>query len=150
MLIVNTVLQPVEGSCDLKLIYEEELRHASFRGGDGKTPRLPMIDMISPQASEGQNHSDLVDFMIGNYIHEFKRHYDLILFDTCALMETRHRTIDPIVIAGQADASILVTSDPTMNRPSLQALKAVLTQWQVRLIGVITNDAKPASRGNPK
>ena len=139
VLIVNTVVQVQNQSLYIKKIYEDQLEYAPFLGGR-KTRASRMIELISPEMDGGDSDSaDTADFQIGNYINTLKDNYDLILLDTCALTASNKKNIDPIVIARQADASILLTSDRSLNRESLSGVKNVLSQWHVRLAGTIHN-----------
>jgi hypothetical protein len=138
VLIVNTALKIQKDSLNIRTVYDEQLQYAPVYG-DWTNHANRMIDLMSPQMNdEGDvTDADTVDFQIGAYISTFKHNYDLILIDTCALTSTAGKVIDPVVIAGQADASILLTSEQSMNRESLTEVKALLSQWRVRVLGSI-------------
>jgi Mrp family chromosome partitioning ATPase len=138
VLIVDTVVRNEGHSLFLKKIYEEQLEYAPFLGGP-KTHVTRMIELISPEQREEDDSVDTADFRIGTYVNSIKDNYDLILVDTCALSASNKRNIDPVIVARQADASILITSDRSMNRESLQRVKGVMAQWHVRIVGVIHN-----------
>lgn len=139
VLIVNTVLDVPHGSIRIRKLYDEDLLYAAgdtVRGGHVSR----MIDLISPQERDREKaHFDTVDFMIGKFLEGFRNEYDLILVDTCALTVQRNRVMDPVVIAGQTDAAVLVTSETSLNRESVTAVKGLLDQWKVRVIGAIHN-----------
>lgn len=140
VLIVDTVIRNDEShSLYLKKIYEEHLEYAPFLGG-AKTHVARMIELISPEMRENKEDSgDAADFRIGTYVNSIKDNYDLILVDTCALGAKNKRNIDPVIVARQSDASILVTSDRSLNRESVQRVKQIMAQWHVRVVGVIHN-----------
>lgn len=140
VLIVNTALKMSAHSENIRKIYEEQLQFAPIYSA-GSTPRPHrMIDLMSPQLPTDEDAgAGTVDFQIGAYLNTFKSHYDVILIDTCALTSTEGRIIDPIVIAGQADASIFLTSDRSMNHASIKEVKELLSQWQVKTLGSIHN-----------
>jgi Mrp family chromosome partitioning ATPase len=138
VLIVNTALRVRKDSLNIEKIYFEELQHApSVRDGQ----YIRAIDLMSPKMSTNDvSQADTVDFQIGRYISVYKQNYDLILIDNCAITVHDEKTIDPIVIAGQADASLLVTSDKSLQRGPLVEMKDLLTKWRVRVIGAIHNE----------
>jgi Mrp family chromosome partitioning ATPase len=138
VLIVNTSLKLRPGSLDIKRVYDDELRHVP-----GSPTGIPdrMIDLMSPDMNnQEESQADTVDFQIGTFISTFRQYYDLTLIDNCALTVKDEKIIDPIVIASQADASFLVTSDKSLKRGSLTQTKDLLTQWRVRLVGAVHND----------
>jgi Mrp family chromosome partitioning ATPase len=138
VLIVNTVLGNRPDSLNLKEVYESELQYAPV---NGVARWNHMIDLISPQdAEQKKSQYDTVDFMVGQFLNSFKDKYDLILVDTSALKSEQTAMMDPIVIAGQADASIFVTSGQSLRRESVAESKALLDQWKVRVIGAIHNE----------
>jgi Mrp family chromosome partitioning ATPase len=138
VLIVNTALRLRKDSLNIQKIYFEELQHASGVR-DGQHVRA--IDLMSPKMSTNDvSQADTVDFQIGRYISVYKNNYDLILIDNCALTVHDEKTIDPIVIAGQADASLLVTSDKSLKRGPLLEMKELLSKWRVRVVGTIHNE----------
>jgi Mrp family chromosome partitioning ATPase len=138
VLIVNTSLRVRKDSLNIEKIYFEELQHAPGMR-DGQPVRA--IDLMSPKMSTNDvSQADTVDFQIGRYISVYKNNYDLILIDNCAITIHDEKTIDPIVIAGQADASLLVTSDKSLKRGPLVEMKELLSKWRVRVIGTIHNE----------
>jgi Mrp family chromosome partitioning ATPase len=144
VLIVNTALKVTGGSLNISKLYDEQLKNAPVFGPGGQGAR--MIDLISPQMDDHRADSgaDTLDFQIGSYINTFRHNYDLILLDTCALTSTQGRLIDPVVIAGQSDASILLTSDRSLNHDALAKTKEVVSQWRVRILGAIHNSRNGA------
>jgi Mrp family chromosome partitioning ATPase len=138
VLIVNTALKLRANSLNIKRLYDEELRHAP---GPKRGQSDRMIDLMSPEMnSREESQADTVDFQIGNYISAFKQNYDLTLIDNCALILKDEKIIDPIVIASQADASFLVTSEKSLKRGQLTETKDLLSKWRVRLVGSVYND----------
>jgi hypothetical protein len=79
------------------------------------------------------------DFQLRSLIECFRDDYDLILFDTCALDASSRDTIDPVILAGQTDASILLTSRATNNREVLNSAKRVLAENEVKLMAMVYN-----------
>ena len=47
--------------------------------------------------------------------------------------------MDPVVVARQTNASVLVTSSQSMNRNSLKEVQDKLKQWEVKPLGLIYN-----------
>jgi Mrp family chromosome partitioning ATPase len=139
VLIVNTVLGGDPDSLQLQDIYESELQYAPV---NGVARWNHMIDLMSPQQEHKKSHFDTVDFMVGQFLQPFRDKYDLILIDTCALKQAEGSMMDPIVIAGQADASLLVTSKRSLSRESVAETKTLLEQWKVRVIGSVHNEVE--------
>jgi Mrp family chromosome partitioning ATPase len=138
VLIVNTVLGSGADSLSLQSLYESELQYAPV---NGVARWNRMIDLMSPQEQEHKKSQfDTVDFMVGQFLLTFKDQYDLILIDTCALKSAESSMMDPIVIAGQADASIFITSNRSLAREAVKELKTLLEQWQVKVIGSVHNE----------
>jgi Mrp family chromosome partitioning ATPase len=138
VLVVNTALTLRSGSLNIQRIYGEELQHAP---GVRNDPTARAIDLMSPKMnSNDSSHADTVDFQIGNYISTYKNNYDLVLIDNCALTLRNEKIIDPIVIASQADASLLITSEKSLKRGPLMEVKELLTRWRVRVVGAIHNE----------
>lgn len=138
VLIVNTALRQRKDSLNIQKIYFDELQHApGVRDGQ----HVRAIDLMSPKMNSNDvSQADTVDFQIGRYISVYKNNYDLILIDNCALNVHDEKTIDPIVIAGQADASLLVTSEKSLKKGPLEEMKELLTKWRVRVVGTIHNE----------
>ncbi len=136
VLVVNTSLVTKEGSLSLKRIYHEQFQNVPLL--DGRTSAARMIDFISPLANDGPEPA-ITDFQIGSSLNMIKANYDLILIDTCALSLSNKKNIDPVVIARNSDASVLVTSERSLNRESIQSIKAQLSQWKIRLAGSVHN-----------
>jgi Mrp family chromosome partitioning ATPase len=144
VLIVNTVLGASAQSLSLQDLYDSELKYAPV---NGVARWNRMIDLISPQEQETKKSQfDTVDFMVGQFLDSFKDKYDLIIVDTCALGAAQSSMMDPIVIAGQTDASLFVTSRNSLTRESVAEAKGLLDQWKVKIIGSIHNVAAPERR----
>lgn len=82
---------------------------------------------------------DTADFQIGPFITALAPSYDLILLDTCAMSEVTKENIDPIILAQQADASILVTSPESLDKQLLSKVSSDLRRSNIRLLGTIFN-----------
>lgn len=80
-----------------------------------------------------------VDFGIGDFLERVSREYELIVVDTCAIVETSSSKLDPIVVARQTDTAVLVTSKPSLETRSLEALGRELRARRVDLLGTIHN-----------
>jgi hypothetical protein len=123
---------------NIQKIYNEELQHAP---GIRNDQAVRTIDLMSPKMNSTESsHADTVDFQIGSYISAYKQNYDIILIDNCALTIRDEKIIDPIVIASQADASLLITSNKSLKRAPLLEVKELLSKWRVRVVGTIHNE----------
>ena len=85
---------------------------------------VPGLDLItgSPDlANADVALSDVAgrELVLRQALQSVRSRYDLILIDTSPLSLAEKGTIDPIVIAGQAGASILVTTPRSLERLSL-------------------------------
>ena len=91
------------------------------------------------QSQDEQDDYDTADFQIGKFIKSLTPSYDIILLDTCSLSEVTKVHLDPIILAHQADAAILITSKHSIKSDVLTRIKKELKSPNIRLIGTIYN-----------
>lgn len=87
----------------------------------------------------GIDPGEPADFHIGALVRSLRQQYDLMLLDTCALGEANRLTIDPVVLARQVDAAVLVTTDRSLDRDMLRRVQRELQQRDIALIGTVFN-----------
>ncbi len=137
VLVVNTATQS-----QYRSLFHQRVFSAAPDGPSsppGESPVRPTIDLISPFDGEQQALPISSDFKLGQYIKGLKNVYDLVLYDTCALSVSNKNNVDPIVIARQADSSILLTSDRSTSRDSMALIGERFKQWNIRLMGAVHN-----------
>lgn len=100
--------------------------------------RLPYTGDRSGDYGEEAN-GEATDFHIGRFVETHTAEYDLILLDTCSLEVSNGGTIDPLVLARQANAAILVTSPLSLDRTMVEPLKRELKKCRVNLLGTVYN-----------
>lgn len=136
VLILDTIAQGDGG----ELYLGEVLNEVSTRSAQ--------IDIVTSRAIEEDEDTSAsrerlglpgVDFGIGDFLERVSREYELIIVDTCAITETSGLKLDPIVVARQTDAAVLVTSKSSLEARSLEALGRELRARRVDLLGTIHN-----------
>ena len=108
-----------------------------FRGEVEPVERAGRIDVLTMSALRN-GLRDGAEFQIRGALAEFDAHYDVILLDTCALDAPDPQSLEPLVIAHQADAALLVSSPFSMDRPWNREQQLSLRS-QTRLLGVVFN-----------
>lgn len=82
---------------------------------------------------------DTADFQIGPFVDLIKDAYDLILLDTCAMRGATKNHLDPIILAKQANTSILITSQASLEQKIVRGINDKLKWSHVQLLGTIFN-----------
>jgi len=101
------------------------------------------LDVLKGDSLLSYSEKDLyenVDFRIRDFINSLKKSYDLILLDTCPLSRASKFHLDPMILAKQAETSILLTSPQSVNRRRLSTIRNELKSSQVKILGTIFND----------
>lgn len=142
VLIVDAVYQTRGGALYLGRVFGPRSVETRPRADQNGHLGPGIIDFMSTQG-----HDDAVldstDFRMGACIEELKSHYDLVLFDTCALSSAERQNMDPVVICRQADTSILVTSPWSVKSDVVERIKSDFQRWNIRLLGTIFNSGAP-------
>lgn len=131
VLIVNTIPQQGQGDALLKAVVGRH-NSSTLKGASGR------IDLIAARMdSAGQ--FDSPDFQIAYYIDKFANNYDLVLIDTCAMSMNTSEYIDPVIVARYADASILITSNRSVERGVARKIVQKLNRYGIKPLGTVYN-----------
>ncbi len=95
----------------------------------------------------GNGKFETTDFQVGRYLESMKKRYDMLLLDVAAIEEQLPCGMDPLVIAAQADAALLVLSPRALKKNHLQELRGKLGSAQVRVLGCVYNEGLLEGRG---
>ncbi|MFA5976384.1 MAG: hypothetical protein WC859_09525 [Elusimicrobiota bacterium] len=109
-----------------KLTTEESLVHE---------PEIVAGIRISTKFKRGPDHS-----LIQKLTEDTAKAYGLVLLDTAALNTRNKNNIDPLTVARQADASILIVSRKLLNAADLNACLKIAQDPAIRLVGLISNE----------
>lgn len=153
VLIMDTISQTRNESFYMGTILGHEASDVEGMPGRGRPGAIDLIttrnlrrqirvhtETLEFEEGEGDDDVyDTADFQIGPFITALAPSYDLILLDTCALSEVTKDNIDPIILAQQADASIVVTSRESLDRQILNKISNDLKRSSIRLLGTIFN-----------
>lgn len=101
---------------------------------------IPALEAELPVPYDERFGYENSDFQIGSFVASLYDSYDLILLDTCALKDVEKENLDPIILAKQAGAAILVTSQRSLERSTMGKIKKELQRSNVTLVGTIFND----------
>lgn len=105
-------------------------------------PEKSFVDLVSAEEIE-REYSHNSDFYFAPYIKSVAERYDLILIDTCALTEANEEKIDPMVLASQVDAVIVVNSVLSSNKKSIEKFAREIKTCGAQLIGTVFNPNLP-------
>jgi len=105
---------------------------------EGESLDVIRQDSLLPYSEEELYEN--VDFRIREFINTLKQTYDLILLDTCPLSRASKFQLDPMILAKQAEASILLTSQQSVSRQRLSVIKNELELSRVEILGTIYNE----------
>jgi Mrp family chromosome partitioning ATPase len=70
--------------------------------------------------------------------------HGLVLFDTAPINSRNKNNLDPLVVARQSDASILIVSRKLLNAVDLNACLKIARDPTLRLVGVVANEDVPS------
>jgi|GEM_PF-3365309 len=96
-------------------------------------------DSLAPVSYQSNFKFDIADFQVNPFVDSMKGSYDLILMDTCALSEVNKTSLDPLILAEYADASILFTSPDYLDRAELSKLSRQLQRHRIAPLGLVVN-----------
>ncbi|MFM1847453.1 MAG: hypothetical protein RL417_927 [Pseudomonadota bacterium] len=141
VLILDTIVQGSTGA-----LYVGELLRESVNAGG----RENLIEIVTSRAleedevsrEEGAFGVPGIDFGIGDFLHRVSSDYDLVIVDTCALESSNTETLDPIIVARQTEAALVVTSPRSAVDGSLDPLRRILSESRVELLGAIYNGGR--------
>ncbi len=108
--------------------------------GSGESSKGQMPALVGENVEYGNS-----DFRIGAFIDSLKYTYDVILLDTCALRTANKSTFDPIILARQAHASLLITSNTSLQHEHQLSRRKELAKNQLGLIGTVYNSGITAN-----
>lgn len=101
------------------------------------------IDLITTKES-AEESQEVIDFHMKSHIESFSDGYDVVLFDTCAMNAADKDNMDPIVIARDTDAVILLTSPRSLDRELMGRLVGDFKRWEIQIIGTVFNPGPSA------
>ena len=123
--------------------------------------RVAIIETVAPRKGDQSNswapalypmHMDYIgslsvaecemevsDFQIRDYINAFERDYDLVILDTCAIEAANSYSMDPLIIAQQADAALVILSKNCLGKDKLRRMRSELKRWKVKVLGTVYN-----------
>jgi len=104
---------------------------------------IDMIDILpAPKSEQDQNISFRDEKKIKNAIEYWLKHYNFIIFDTCAITRTNFSNIPGEVIARGCDASLLVVAPGISLESAVVKTIKIFKYNNVKLIGTVINDVK--------
>ena len=101
-----------------------------------------VIELLSTDSGTSDTN-DTADFQLAKYFTGITGEYDLMLVDTCSIFAAESSNLDPLILAGNTDASLLVTSPRSLIPETAQSLADELGQFDVNLIGSVFNEGAP-------
>lgn len=75
---------------------------------------------------------------------EESKSHGLVLMDTASLNSRNKSNVDPLVVARQSDASILIVSRKLLNAADLHTCLKIARDPTLRLVGVVANEEFPS------
>jgi Mrp family chromosome partitioning ATPase len=133
VLVVDAATQTVGG----RLFME----HVLWTGvpGNGQHETYAALDILSTRSEKLAATPESSDFELIPHVRAVARNYDLVLVDTCAFSAAQKENIDPLIVATQSDAAVLVTSPRSVGAESTGRVQRHLKAWDIKLIGTIFN-----------
>lgn len=105
--------------------------------GASKHPTLRIVD--PPALYEETRGYDSTDFQVGPFMDTMAPNYDLVLLDTCSLTANDKTKLDPVILARQSHAALLITSERSLYRESLLRVRDDCSRYNINLLGSIHN-----------
>lgn len=96
------------------------------------------IDLTSVSDIERDFHEHS-DFYFSPYINSVKSNYDLVLVDTGATNKVANHEIDPMIIAAQVDAVIVIQSPLSLDKQTIEKFSKDLRKSGAQILGTIYN-----------
>jgi Mrp family chromosome partitioning ATPase len=88
-----------------------------------------------------------LEFIFKDLLTSLKPSYDLILVDTLPLQASNYQGFDPIVVGGQVDGVLILTSPISLDTSILNSLREELNRCNIPIIGTIHNPWVSIKRG---
>lgn len=99
-----------------------------------------LIDVVTAQSLTGVQAKQ-ADFRLRPALATLAASYDRIFIDTGAVHASVEPEIDPVIIARQSEATIVVTSPYSLHRTAVMDLREQITASGVPVIGTIYSEA---------
>ncbi|MCC7440247.1 MAG: hypothetical protein IT285_01355 [Bdellovibrionales bacterium] len=138
VLIVDATSQTLNGYLFMDRVMGRTEEELAELGG----PLLEVVDLMSAHNKEGKG-GESAEFLIGPVIEAQKDQYDLVLFDTSALERRNKNNMDPVIIASQADASIILHSPSSADREAMFEMRRAVNGWNIDVLGTVFNAGAP-------
>lgn len=110
------------------------------------------IDFISLREwsqKQGKNKNGAEEYQLKPLLEQVSGDYDLIILDTSSLARRNRNNLDPILIARQSGAAILITGPTQINPESTLESRKRTTEANIRFLGAIYNHGpKQEGHGN--
>lgn len=106
-----------------------------------KYPELPTLDVLASGYASPRPAEMLGSERMKELIAEWRAEYDYIVVDSPPVLAVT----DPVILAHQADAVLMVARAQRTNCRSLQRAREVLERARVDVFGVVVNDFNPKS-----
>jgi len=134
VLIVNTIPQSKgsEGLLRSVLGVHRPMR----RGTDNSSCK---VDLITAKNDMRSRWRESPDFLISAHIAKFSNSYDIVFVDTCAMSVADVDCVDPIILAQQVDASILLTSQKSLERSAVKSITTRFKRYGIQPLGSVFN-----------
>ncbi len=101
------------------------------------------VDLITLREWEGGNSID--EYQLKKLVSQSSQNYGLILVDTSSLFRRNKNNFDPLVIARQCDASLLVTSRSDLPTETSVENKKKLVDSGIKILGMVYNQGEMKS-----
>lgn len=105
----------------------------------GKSPVVHSPEVVSgipPQAVDGR----APDATLFRAMSEEGKTHGLVLIDTVSLNSKNRGNVDPLGIARQSDAAILVVSRKLLNSSEVEQCMTIVRDHELHLMGVVANE----------
>ncbi len=102
-------------------------------------PSHGVVELLSTESLFPGDNYDTADFQIGAHITSLRDQYDLILLDTCSIAGADTRNLDPLILARNVDAALVLTSKRSLNSHSMGRLGQLVEEFQIPILGTVHN-----------
>lgn len=128
ILVIDTTHQTHPEQFYLKRIFEE-------------TAASKYVDLIFPQF-DGPSEIGVSDFQLQELIDSHQDKYDLVIFDTVAVSQSRPDSMDPIIVAKTAGSAVVVLSNKSISSGDFKTMNDQMKDWSISILGTIFNFGK--------
>lgn len=96
------------------------------------------VDLTSVSDIERDYHEHS-DFYFSPYINSVKSNYDLVLVDTGSTSDVTNSAVDPMIIASQVDAVVLINSPRSLDKKIIEKFNKDLKNCGASILGTVFN-----------